>query len=171
MVTASRQSEPLGLFPGKPTPRLYDAVIEAMRVRHYSRRTEQAYVNWIRRFILFPYPPPSERTWRSRRQPHGAGTARTQGRSHQHGFTRMCSTVEGEAFAVRPTCLAGCLAAADDTPKPCNALEMTWKSTKCLIAFDLQEICACVRVRLHICSLQVIHGNNLLTSYPSTGLH
>ncbi len=33
-------------------PRLLDRVREAIRVRHYSRRTEQAYVAWIRRFIL-----------------------------------------------------------------------------------------------------------------------
>lgn len=33
-------------------PRLLDQVREAVRVRHYSRRTEQAYVAWIRRFIL-----------------------------------------------------------------------------------------------------------------------
>ena len=42
MSTAKQQTKPLGLFRGKPTPRLYDAVIEAMRVRHHSRRTEQA---------------------------------------------------------------------------------------------------------------------------------
>jgi integron integrase len=30
-----------------------DSVREAIRVRHYSIRTEQAYVDWIRRFILF----------------------------------------------------------------------------------------------------------------------
>ena len=36
---------------GSP-PRLLDRVREAIRVRHYSRRTEQAYVAWIRRFIL-----------------------------------------------------------------------------------------------------------------------
>jgi site-specific recombinase XerD len=47
------ESEPLGLFPGKPTPRLYDVLIEAFRVRHYSRRTEKAYVHWIRRYIRF----------------------------------------------------------------------------------------------------------------------
>jgi integron integrase len=34
-------------------PRLLDAVREALRVRHYSRRTERAYVGWIRRYILF----------------------------------------------------------------------------------------------------------------------
>jgi len=34
-------------------PRLLDRVREALRVRHYSLRTEDAYVGWIRRFILF----------------------------------------------------------------------------------------------------------------------
>jgi integron integrase len=34
-------------------PKLLDRVREAIRTRHYSRRTEEAYVHWIRRFILF----------------------------------------------------------------------------------------------------------------------
>ena len=38
---------------GGPPPKLLDRVREAVRVRHYSRRTEQAYVDWIRRYILF----------------------------------------------------------------------------------------------------------------------
>jgi integron integrase len=33
--------------------RLLDRVRHAMRLRHYSYRTEQQYVGWIRRFILF----------------------------------------------------------------------------------------------------------------------
>ena len=44
---------PLGLFPGQPAPRLYDRVVEVLRARHYSRRTEEAYVHWIRRFLGF----------------------------------------------------------------------------------------------------------------------
>jgi len=37
-----------------PRPRrLLDVVREALRARHYSRRTEKAYVGWIRRYILF----------------------------------------------------------------------------------------------------------------------
>lgn len=36
-----------------PPPRLLERVREAIRIRHYSRRTEQAYVGWIRRFIGF----------------------------------------------------------------------------------------------------------------------
>ena len=34
------------------SPRLLDRVRERVRVKHYSLRTEQAYVGWIRRFIL-----------------------------------------------------------------------------------------------------------------------
>jgi hypothetical protein len=34
-------------------PRLLDQVRELIRIRHYSIRTEQAYVQWICRFILF----------------------------------------------------------------------------------------------------------------------
>ena len=34
-------------------PRLLDRLRDAIRVRHYSIRTEQAYVDWARRFILF----------------------------------------------------------------------------------------------------------------------
>jgi integron integrase len=38
-------------WPAKP--RLLDQVREAIRVRHYSRRTEESYAAWIQRFILF----------------------------------------------------------------------------------------------------------------------
>lgn len=34
-------------------PRLLHRVRQALRVRHYSIRTEQAYLDWIRRFVLF----------------------------------------------------------------------------------------------------------------------
>ena len=36
-----------------PKPRLLDRVREAIRARHYSRRTEKTYVAWIRRYIFF----------------------------------------------------------------------------------------------------------------------
>jgi integron integrase len=38
---------------GTRRSRLLDTVREALRTRHYSHRTEDAYVGWIRRFILF----------------------------------------------------------------------------------------------------------------------
>jgi hypothetical protein len=45
--------EGLPEFTPKPAPRLLDQVRIAIRTRHYSRRTEKAYVGWIRRYILF----------------------------------------------------------------------------------------------------------------------
>jgi hypothetical protein len=34
-------------------PRFLDLVRERIRVKHYSIRTEEAYVGWIKRFIFF----------------------------------------------------------------------------------------------------------------------
>jgi integron integrase len=39
--------------PLSPRRRLLDTVRDALRVRHYSRRREMAYLGWIRRYILF----------------------------------------------------------------------------------------------------------------------
>ena len=39
--------------PAQPGPRLLDRLRGAIRVRNYSLRTEDAYVDWARRFILF----------------------------------------------------------------------------------------------------------------------
>lgn len=36
-----------------PKPKLLDQVRQAIRTRHYSDRTEKAYVYWIKRFIFF----------------------------------------------------------------------------------------------------------------------
>ena len=38
---------------GDPPPRFLDRLRESLRVRHYSLRTEDAYLDWVRRFILF----------------------------------------------------------------------------------------------------------------------
>ena len=41
-------------FPHPPRPpKLLDRVRQALRRKHYSYRTEQAYIQWIKRFILF----------------------------------------------------------------------------------------------------------------------
>jgi integrase-like protein len=37
---------------GSP-PKLLDRVRQIVRMKHYSRRTESAYVDWIRRYIVF----------------------------------------------------------------------------------------------------------------------
>ena len=41
-----------GVVPN-PKARLLDQVREVIRVKHYSIRTEEAYVQWIKRFIFF----------------------------------------------------------------------------------------------------------------------
>jgi len=46
---AVREANP----PASRPPRLLDRVRQAIRIRHYSRRTEKAYVAWTRRYILF----------------------------------------------------------------------------------------------------------------------
>ncbi len=40
-------------LPPSSPPKLLDQVRAAIHLRHYSPRTEQAYVSWIRRFIVF----------------------------------------------------------------------------------------------------------------------
>ena len=39
--------------PHGPKPKLLDQVRQAIRTRHYSPRTEETYVGWIKRFIFF----------------------------------------------------------------------------------------------------------------------
>ncbi|MHC4218038.1 MAG: integron integrase [Planctomycetota bacterium] len=50
VTTTQSQTKPEG---EPPRPRLLDTVRDALRTRRYSRRTEETYVGWIRRFILF----------------------------------------------------------------------------------------------------------------------
>ena len=54
-----------------PTPRLLDRLRCEIRVRHYSIRTESAYVDWARRFILFHH----------KRHPQDMGAAEVAGAS------------------------------------------------------------------------------------------
>jgi hypothetical protein len=50
------QSAPTEFNPTSLTarkPKLLDQLREALRSRHYSRRTEQTYCHWVKRFIYF----------------------------------------------------------------------------------------------------------------------
>jgi len=49
-TASNRSSSGAGSPPSRP-PRLLDRVRAALRLRHYSARTERAYVAWIRRYI------------------------------------------------------------------------------------------------------------------------
>ncbi len=52
MVHSATQVSTSGL-PSVQPPKVLDRVRDAIRARHYSLRTEEAYVGWVRRFILF----------------------------------------------------------------------------------------------------------------------
>jgi hypothetical protein len=51
--TVDVRPAPLRLFTDRPSPRLYDRVVEVLRVWHHRRRTEEASVHWILRSIEF----------------------------------------------------------------------------------------------------------------------
>jgi len=43
----------VGPFVAPQQPRLLDRLRDKIRVKHYSIRTEHAYVDWVRRFVNF----------------------------------------------------------------------------------------------------------------------
>ena len=43
----------MSLFEGRDRPRLYDHAVRIFRARHYSARTQKAYLHWIGRFLRF----------------------------------------------------------------------------------------------------------------------
>ncbi len=51
--SGSLQRSSLARSPSPDSPKLLDRVRVTIRARHYSLRTEKAYVAWIRRFVLF----------------------------------------------------------------------------------------------------------------------
>ena len=54
MLADNRQTGEKRMEGGRASsPRFLDQLREQLRVRHYSLRTEDAYVDWARRFILF----------------------------------------------------------------------------------------------------------------------
>ena len=55
-----------------PEPRLLDRHAGDLRTRHYSPRTEEAYICWVRRFILH----------HGRRHPRDLGATEVTGRGH-----------------------------------------------------------------------------------------
>lgn len=62
-------TDPAPVLSSASRPRtLTEAVVEAIRVRHLARKTEQAYVHWIRRFVA----------WSGRRHPRDMGAAEVE---------------------------------------------------------------------------------------------
>jgi integron integrase len=82
-----------GETPHGRQPRLLEQVHEAIRLLHYSRRTEEAYVHWIRRFIF----------WSGKRHPA------TLGESEVTAFLSHLATERNVAAATQNQALAALL--------------------------------------------------------------
>lgn len=76
--------------PGASRPRLLDLVRETIQRRHYSARTEEAYVHWVRRFILFS----------GKRHPEGLGAAEvTEFLNHLSRERKVSASTQNQALA------------------------------------------------------------------------
>ena len=71
-------------------PKLLDRVRAAVRARHYSPRTEETYVLWIRRFILF----------------HGKRHPSAMGADEVNGFLSSLATEQHVAAATQNQALS-----------------------------------------------------------------
>ncbi|HEY9846357.1 MAG TPA: phage integrase N-terminal SAM-like domain-containing protein [Candidatus Caenarcaniphilales bacterium] len=74
----------------QPPKKLLDQVREAIRLKHYSYRTEESYVYWIRRFILF----------HQKRHPQEMGTAEvTQFLTHLAVKEQVSASTQNQAMS------------------------------------------------------------------------
>jgi len=98
-------------------PRLLDQVITRLRLRHYSKRTEQAYVGWIKRYILF----------HDKRHPREMGKAEVEAFLSALAVPGLHATGEPTHFETHERnepCLSGCHTYA--LPVVCCATASTW---------------------------------------------
>jgi integron integrase len=79
--------------PAERAPRLLDQVREAIRIRHYSIRTEEAYVHWVKAFIRF----------------HGLRHPREMGAREVTTFLSHLATGRDVAAATQQQALSGLL--------------------------------------------------------------
>jgi hypothetical protein len=83
-----------------PRPRLLDRV-RALRARHYSWRTEEAYVAWIKRYVFFHAKRhPAERRQGAQRQSNDHSPA------HNRNVLSATQPVPGAPWAIRSEDLA-----------------------------------------------------------------
>jgi len=52
-ISASQPALTASVSASPPKPKVLDQVRQAIRTRHYSPKTEESYVHWIKRFIFF----------------------------------------------------------------------------------------------------------------------
>ena len=86
----SREPEP------SREPRLLDRVRDRIRYKHYSIRTEQAYLDWIRRFIWF----------HDRRHPNRMGAAEVEAYlTHLATVGRVAAATQNQAKSALLFCI------------------------------------------------------------------
>lgn len=85
----STKTSSYATIPSAQPPKLLDQVRQAIRVRHYSIRTEEAYLTWIKRVILF----------RNNHRPRGMGAKEVQ------QFLSHLAVKENVAAATQNQCL------------------------------------------------------------------
>lgn len=74
----------------RPKPRLLEQVRQGIRVRHYSLRTEKAYIYWVRRFVRFA----------GLRHPRELGAAEVQGfLTHLAVDGKVAASTQNQALA------------------------------------------------------------------------
>jgi hypothetical protein len=52
-VSTSQPALAASVSASAPKPKLLDQVRQGIRTRHYSPKTEESYIHWIKRFIFF----------------------------------------------------------------------------------------------------------------------
>jgi hypothetical protein len=93
-VATAAATSPPSPPPPPSSPRLLDRLRGEIRARHYSLRTERAYVDWVRRFILFHG---KRRCARSSRTQGRCTTATCATGSAQCGFPMRYATLRSPA--------------------------------------------------------------------------
>lgn len=86
-------AEVLGGENAEPKKRLTDVVRERIRVKHYSLRTEQAYVDWVKRFVHF----------------HGKRHPREMGKAEIEAFLTYLAVGRGVSASTQNQALAALL--------------------------------------------------------------
>ena len=95
------------------SPKLLDQVRSAIRARHYSRRTEEAYVHWIKRYILF----------------HGKRHPRELGASHVSAFLTSMAVKDHVAASTQNQALSGVLSC---TVRSCGRIPVSLPTSRAL---------------------------------------
>ena len=93
VMMTNNTSDDKAIAESAPAPRLLDQARDRLRLKHYSIRTEQAYLGWIRRFILF----------------HGKRHPAEMGKAEVEAFLTALAVERNVAAATRGQALAAIL--------------------------------------------------------------